>query len=124
MIRHLQVRSSPAPRQDCALGPRDQINQITSYLDGSNIYGSTAEEQHDLRLMAKGKLKYTDLHIRKPLLPPLNPLASSEECRYNLTLFIAKHFVAGFAPQTYTASTRVTTVSTSSRGWPPCTPSG
>jgi hypothetical protein len=75
------IRSSPAPRQDCALGPRDQINQITSYLDGSNIYGSSAEEQHELRLMAKGKLKYTDLHIRKPLLPPLSPLASAEECR-------------------------------------------
>lgn len=75
------VRSSPAPRLDCALGPRDQINQITSYLDASNIYGSTAEDQHDLRLMEKGKLKYTDLHIRKPLLPPLSPEASAEECR-------------------------------------------
>ena len=48
------VRSSPAPRPDCALGPRDQINQITSYLDASNIYGSNAETQHDLRLMSKG----------------------------------------------------------------------
>ena len=67
------VRSSPAPRRDCALGPRDQINQITSFLDGSNIYGSNAEEQHELRLMTRGKLKYTDLHIRKPLLPPLSP---------------------------------------------------
>jgi len=75
------VRSSPAPRPDCALGPRDQINQITSYLDASNIYGSTAEEQHELRLMAKGKLKYTNLHIRKPLLPALSPEASAEECR-------------------------------------------
>ena len=28
-----------------------------------------------------GKLKYTDLHIRKPLLPPLSPEASAEECR-------------------------------------------
>ena len=75
------VRSSPAPRRDCALGPRDQINQITSFLDGSNIYGSNAEEQHELRLMTRGKLKYTDLHIRKPLLPPLSPQASAEECR-------------------------------------------
>ena len=124
MIDHLQVRSSPAPRQDCALGPRDQINQITSYLDGSNIYGSTAEEQHDLRLMAKGKLKYTDLHIRKPLLPPLNPEASAEECRYGPTLFISQHSASGFVPRIYTASMRATTVSTSSRGWPPCTPSG
>ena len=74
------VRSSPAPRQNCALGPRDQVidikikiimmilceqvNQITSYLDGSNLYGSSAGEQHRLRLLSKGKLRYTDLHIR------------------------------------------------------------
>ena len=90
------VRSSPTPRHDCSLGPRDQINQITSYIDASNIYGSTAEEQHGLRLMKKGdteilrvhlklfltgKLRYTDLHIRKPLLPALSPELAVEECR-------------------------------------------
>ena len=92
------VRSSPTPRQDCSLGPRDQINQITSYIDASNIYGSTAKEQHGLRLIKKGesdpirqllhilqllpgKLRYTDLHIRKPLLPALSPDLAAEECR-------------------------------------------
>jgi len=75
------VRSAPTPRHDCSLGPRDQLNQITSYIDASNIYGSTAEEQHSLRLMKKGKLKYTDLHIRKPLLPALSPEHAEEECR-------------------------------------------
>ena len=58
------VRSSPAPRPDCALGPRDQINQITSYLDGSNIYGSTAEDQHELRLMAKGAVNEVSLSLK------------------------------------------------------------
>ena len=75
------VRSSPAPRPDCALGPRDQINQITSYLDASGIYGSTAEQQHELRILVKGKLKYTDLHIRKPLLPALEVQSAEEMCR-------------------------------------------
>ena len=89
------VRSSPAPRPDCALGPRDQINQITSYLDASGIYGSTAEQQHELRILVKGKLKYTDLHIRKPLLPALR---SSQPRR-----------CAGSAPPTSTASTPGTT---------------
>ena len=49
------VRSSPASRSDCSLGPRDQINQITSYLDASNIYGSTKDEQDSLRLGRFGK---------------------------------------------------------------------
>ena len=54
---------------------------MTSFLDSSSIYGSTAEEQHELRLMFKGKLKYTDLHIRKPLLPPLEANNAHEMCR-------------------------------------------
>ncbi|ROT69525.1 hypothetical protein C7M84_012292 [Penaeus vannamei] len=44
------VRSSPAPRANCALGPRDQINQVTSYIDASNVYGSDDHEMAQLRL--------------------------------------------------------------------------
>ena len=43
------VRSSPAASRDCSLGPRDQMNQITSYLDASNVYGSTDDETSELR---------------------------------------------------------------------------
>ena len=57
----------------------DQINQLTSYLDASNVYGSTKEDQDALRLGRKGKLKYTNLHIRKPLLPALDPNTAEEE---------------------------------------------
>lgn len=42
------------PRRDCSLGPRDQINQITSFIDASNVYGSTPDDQHSLRLLKKG----------------------------------------------------------------------
>jgi hypothetical protein len=49
------VRSSPAPRADCPLGPREQINQITSFLDGSNVYGSNELQQRHLRLFKHGK---------------------------------------------------------------------
>jgi hypothetical protein len=49
------VRSSPAPRKDCSLGPRDPINQVTSFIDASSIYGSTIEEQQALRLGRIGK---------------------------------------------------------------------
>ena len=51
------IRSSPAPRKDCSLGPRDPINQVTSFIDASSIYGSTIEEQRALRLGRIGKLK-------------------------------------------------------------------
>lgn len=50
------VRSSPSPLEDCALGPRDQINQITSYIDASNVYGSTEQYLSSLRLYSKGKI--------------------------------------------------------------------
>ena len=43
------VRSSPAASRDCSLGPRDQMKQITSYLDASNVYGSTDDETNELR---------------------------------------------------------------------------
>ena len=49
------VRSSPAPHKECALGPRDQINQITSFIDASNVYGSTRESRNSLRLFRGGK---------------------------------------------------------------------
>lgn len=77
------------------LGPRDQINQITSFIDASQVYGSTEEEQAALRLGRRGKLKYTDLHIRKPLLPALDPNTAHEECRIstrNLHCFAAGDF--------------------------------
>jgi len=66
------VRSSPSPRHECALGPREQLNQLTSWLDGSVIYGSTEEDLRHLRLFKTGKLKYHNMPNRKSLLPELH----------------------------------------------------
>ncbi|KAK0393430.1 hypothetical protein QR680_000209 [Steinernema hermaphroditum] len=49
-------RTAAAPKPNCELGPREQANQASSYLDGSVIYGSTAERLKALRTFRDGKL--------------------------------------------------------------------
>ena len=53
------VRSAPAPTDACNFGPREQVNQITAFIDGSNVYGSEKPEARKLRLMASGRLRVT-----------------------------------------------------------------
>ncbi|KAF2367819.1 hypothetical protein FHG87_001411 [Trinorchestia longiramus] len=70
------VRSMPAMRRGCTFGPREQMNQITSFIDASNVYGSTTEEMRNLREFNGGLLKITQ-RGRRQLLPPNH---SDEEC--------------------------------------------
>ncbi|XP_013775632.1 peroxidase-like [Limulus polyphemus] len=53
------VRSLPAPRPGCSFGPREQLNQITAFIDASNVYGSTEEEMVELRSFSYGQLRVT-----------------------------------------------------------------
>uniref|UniRef100_A0A0M3INE4 Chorion peroxidase n=1 Tax=Ascaris lumbricoides TaxID=6252 RepID=A0A0M3INE4_ASCLU len=50
------ARTTVAPRPFCALGPREQANQATSYLDASVIYGSTPNRGNILRTFRDGHL--------------------------------------------------------------------
>lgn len=62
------VRSITALRPDCSMGHREQMNQATHYLDGSQIYGPSAEKSLHLRDIESGKLKTSRID-NKPFLP-------------------------------------------------------
>ncbi|KAL4222662.1 hypothetical protein ACF0H5_018703 [Mactra antiquata] len=51
------VRSAPVPNHDCQPGYREQMNQVTSFIDGSAVYGSTEETTNKLRSGTGGLLK-------------------------------------------------------------------
>ena len=51
------VRAISAPSLDCKPGPLQQVNQITHWLDGSMIYGSSESTTKSLRLYEGGQLK-------------------------------------------------------------------
>ncbi|CAG4979280.1 unnamed protein product [Colias eurytheme] len=64
------IRSSPAPLEDCRIGWREQINQVSAYIDGSPLYASSARQSDKLRLFRNGMLQYGRVQQRRPLLPP------------------------------------------------------
>ncbi|KAG8175633.1 hypothetical protein JTE90_001062 [Oedothorax gibbosus] len=82
------VRSSNVPRSGCTLGPREQVNQVTSFLDGSAIYGSSEEEVKRLRTHKQGMMRTT---TELGLLPP--DLSNLHDCRS--TSLSRKCFLAG-----------------------------
>ncbi|VEN48807.1 unnamed protein product [Callosobruchus maculatus] len=64
------VRSVPAVRPDCSFGYAEQLNQATHFLDGSQIYGSTANKTESLRTFYNGKLKVSKSNDAQ--FPPLS----------------------------------------------------
>ncbi|KAK3858002.1 hypothetical protein Pcinc_035774, partial [Petrolisthes cinctipes] len=79
------VRSMIAPRSGCTLGYAEQLNQITHHLDGSNIYGSSREEEELLREGRGGRLKVQE----RSLLPPDFEAEECESIREGLPCFRA-----------------------------------
>ncbi|CAH2234436.1 jg6113 [Pararge aegeria aegeria] len=51
------VRSVTAPREDCSLGHAEQMNTVTSFLDGSPLYSSDPKLAAKLRTKCGGRLK-------------------------------------------------------------------
>ncbi len=63
-------RNDPAPGTGAGTGvPREQVNKITSYIDGSNVYGSDQLRSDFLRTFDGGKLKTTSAANGETLLP-------------------------------------------------------
>ena len=50
-------RSMPGPQLGCTFGYVEQMNQITSLHDGSNVYGSDSEDEESLRDSEGGLMK-------------------------------------------------------------------
>lgn len=61
------VRAAPAPV--CSFGPREQLNQATSFLDASVVYGTTDSVMNQLRTMQGGELKMLQTPEGLELLP-------------------------------------------------------
>ncbi|XP_065580760.1 uncharacterized protein LOC136040414 isoform X2 [Artemia franciscana] len=50
-------RLCSSSRRKCALGPREALNTMTSYLDGSSVYGTLDGDESELRLFEQGLMK-------------------------------------------------------------------
>lgn len=79
------VRSMFAPRGECNFGYAEQMNQITHYIDNSNIYGSSKEEAEEVREHKGGLLKVQE----KSLLPVDNGVEACESKKDGFDCFLA-----------------------------------
>ncbi|XP_073815783.1 peroxidasin homolog cardinal [Musca autumnalis] len=61
------VRSAPSPTGH--FGPRQQLNQATSFIDGSVVYGNSDLRQNNLRAMINGSLRMYVTSDGRELLP-------------------------------------------------------
>lgn len=59
------LRSGPAPKEGCEFGPREQLSQVTSYLDASMVYSSNAMHSDSLRIFRNGECTTSDSSIER-----------------------------------------------------------
>lgn len=73
-------RNDPAPGTSVPGAPREQVNALTAYIDGSNVYGSDQARANFLRTMSGGQLKTSVGNNGETLLPlndATNPFANA-----------------------------------------------
>jgi hypothetical protein len=76
---HCWQRINAAVKIFVATGYREQLNQVTAYIDSSFVYGSDVCEMNTLRSFTGGKLNVTKNGVRgKPLLPQIT---THPECK-------------------------------------------
>lgn len=75
-------RARPMLDENCLGAVRHHENQITSYLDSSNVYGSNEEEEEELRDKTKGtgQMKVDEEPIDLSHLPVLPPDEQNPDC--------------------------------------------
>merc|ERR1712117_83749 len=76
------VRSEAGLRDSCRIGPREQFNEITSFLDAGSVYSNVPKKQEALRAFRDGLMETLPMfnqHNMKDLLP-LNLDAPDEGC--------------------------------------------
>ncbi|CAG2115407.1 unnamed protein product, partial [Medioppia subpectinata] len=71
------IRSAPCPL--CEIGPRQQSNIATSFLDAGTIYGNTANDSAPIRTFRFGLLKTSQDRFGRPILPT-TPAPWNNEC--------------------------------------------
>lgn len=74
------VRSVPALQESCDLGHREQLSEVTHYLDLSTVYGSSTDKQNSLRSFQNGLLAANNIraHGGGELLPGAD---DTSECK-------------------------------------------
>lgn len=72
------IRSGVCPT--CQLGPRQQINKNTAFIDASHVYGQTLEQSNTLRTFKNGELRVSLGKNGEFLLPIAGANRGAEQC--------------------------------------------
>ncbi|XP_046555328.1 peroxidase-like [Haliotis rubra] len=67
------ARSVQVQNARCQAAPVEQLNQLTAYIDASQVYGSTQEEQNSLRTFQDGLMRTYTSSTGRILLPKQSP---------------------------------------------------